>query len=1199
MKWTEQQNDAICARNSSLIVSAGAGSGKTAVLTERIVGLLSDAESGVRADRIIAVTFTNDASAELKKRLDSKLRERINENPTNSYLIKQQTLLQSAKISTINAFCFELLRDNVSEQGITSGFSVLDESDENVLKRQAMDDLLDWYSKEEYEKISLLYDKFCVKNEESLIEAIRDLDNFLSSVAFRDRWLDSAVQSYSESFEKSPYFEPFLNMCAGKASEAFRLAQQNLSLIPHIIPDFSKVKNAKKFLEQCTAEGNSIKILEEIFLSGRLPDDSELKTAVSFKTRTRLSESEFINGELLEIYGKNRDKIKKIIKNIAMMVPRAESDYLESVEVMGLLAEVVRKYQEFVWERKVDRNALGFEDGERLVLEMLADVDSDGKVRQSETARRIAEYYDMIMVDEYQDSNNKQDMIFKLISKNFHYDENNQPMYGDNVFTVGDVKQSIYGFRLANPKNFMSTLESSSVYDSESDSRNQAVYLSKNFRSSEETVNFINSFFTGIMTEDYIGMEYDENEKLVFGADFYRASEENLPQITFITGEDPEDDNISVEAQYTAQQIHRMIQEKTPVTLGDGTQRPCTASDFCILIRGHKFSKYYVSALENIGISARGSEERGYLESREISVLINLLRIINNPLLDVPMTAVMTSPMYTFKIADIAYIKSFDNKRPLFAVLRDISADELAGFGDGELALRCRNFLESLDKFRLDSVTLTVGELINSIYDATDFIPVMQLYADGERKKANLRTLIQHAQSYEEVSSSGGGLNGFLRHIDRVLETQDYRQGKVSAYSGNYVTIQTFHASKGLEYPFVFIAETDVRFRFDSPKVICSQDGRAGCILYDRELVKKYKTSQYSVISSERNLETVSEEMRLLYVGLTRTRQKLFINIRCGEKELENLELKLMSGRSSMLWSAGSFADWLWYFLTDRAEFPEIAKSVGIGDFSAQMISPSEISGERLFNWSVWDKKSAEQSEEDIKFVPAMPDRNIVNELTAIISHFYDKSLSEMPSKLSVTQITQKMATKNIDLRLQRPKFISGIRRLTGSERGTALHTFFQYCDFEKASVSPSDEVKRLLELGYITKAQADSIHESKIKAFFNSELYERIMSAESYEREKKFMVSVRDLYIDSDIMEKLKKSDGMIKGIIDLMFHEKDGTVIIDYKSDRGVTAQQLKERYSSQLRLYKSAVETAMGRKVKEASIYSIELRKTIRVI
>ncbi len=1205
MAWTPQQESAIEARGSSVIVSAAAGSGKTAVLTERLARILADPASGVDADRIVVVTFTNDAAAELKKRLEMKLRSLINDDPSDIHLLRQQTLLQNARISTINSFCFELIRDNITDQGITSGFGILDEADEKVLKAQAMEELLNEYSRDNYEKISYLYDRFCYRSEKRLINILNLADEFLASAAMRDRWLDTAVGEYHRDFRDSVYYSSLVKQCIRKLRHANKLTEDNAELAEKIFGAFKNEKYAAKSLEQSRSDAD---LMNDILLTAErngINEDEISERAKGFGKRVSVPKDAPVNRVLLEVYSERRKEAINAVKTVASDFKSAESDFAESRKVTELLVEMLRRYQELIWERKTEKNAVSFDDGERLALEILADTDENGNVVQSEAAKAASEYYSIIMIDEYQDSNNKQDLIFKLLSKNYKSDSDGVPMYGDNAFVVGDVKQSIYGFRLANPKNFTDTLKRSVPYSPDNSSPNQSIILNCNFRSSPEVIGFVNYMFEGLMTESLGGIEYNDNEKLYYGVKYYGEFDPRRRTcISFIKEtEDSVTVSGNIEAACTAERISHMLHSGTEVITGEGESRRCRPSDFCILVRGNAPTKLYVQELEALGIPAKGSEESGYLNSREISVLLDLLRIISNPLLDIPLASVLTSPMYAFSIEELAYIRSFDNKQPLYTVLICAADYGYEDFDDMILIQRIRDFLEALDGFRLSSVTMTVGRLISAIYDTTDFISVMQLYSDGDRKRANLRALVQYASNYESSTEFEGsaGLSGFIRHIDRVLENKAVVKSRTPAPSGDYVSVQTLHSSKGLEYPFVFIAETSVQFRYDNDPAVFSADGRVGYILSDKDLSKRYNTFQRSMLCAEKEAESRSEELRLLYVGLTRAKQQLFIDLRWDDtvkKRLCTLIEQTFTENgdiSEIAQNAGSYSDWFWLKLMKHSDFDAICEALeaDTGAFGL----PEKESGEDLFTWEVCTHTSEQVIISAAEVGTPDPDEKLCQELKDLINDSYDMELSVLPAKLSVTQLTNKAEdSAEFDYTLQRPLFLAENGVLTPTERGTAVHTFFQYCNFETARNDLAAEKARMQERGYLTQAQAEAVESDTVKRFFESDLYERMLSAKRLCREKKFMVAAREIDAELMVAERLKETDGMVKGIIDVMFEEEDGIVVADYKTDRGAGPKVLADRYRRQLMLYKAAVELTESKPVKELLIYSFELGRSI---
>lgn len=1241
--WTPQQECAINARGSSIIVSAAAGSGKTAVLTERLAKLIADESAHVRADRIIAVTFTNDAASELRKRLDSKLNRLIAENPSDTYLLKQHTLLQSAKISTINSFCFELLRDNITDQDVTSSFGILDESENKLIKQQAMDELLNVWTSERYEDISFLYDKFCLKDDSGLASVVSALDAHLGSEAFRELWMKKAVALFDAKPEDSICFKRTLSEAVQTLEEALELGNDCMALIDDIFTD-PDCANARKLRQRCSDDISRVEQALEIYRSGCIPNDEQRRSIAGFDRLTMARKD--VDESAKRIYSAKRKYLVELTRGTLGVLSGFADDFAESGRITRLLCELTEDYHRLIASKKSEKNALSFDDGERLALELLAEVGDDGIIRQSETAKRIAEFYDIIMVDEYQDSNNKQDLIFKLISKNFKADENGV-RYGTNAFVVGDAKQSIYGFRLANPKNFINTLGGAEVYSEESTAANRSIFLNMNFRSTHGVIDFVNYLFTIVMDSECGDVDYNENERLYFGAKRYDETEAPVPSKTRfllidtlscpsesdedVTDEDGVDADseasVDIEASCIAENIAHMIGEREQVVDGDGTVRDCRSSDFCILIRANRYTSNFVSELKKRGIEAKGEDEKGYLSSREISILLDLLRVIDDPLLDVPLAAVLLSPMYMFSLEELALLKVGTEKSRIYT--RMIESAQLGGT---PLSAKCASFLEALEDFRLRAVTCSVSELITKIYDMTDFVFVMQMYEDGDKKRANLRALVQYAKSYEEASAAdgSGGLTGFIRYIDRIIENgDDFTQGKISTSSGDHVSVKTIHKSKGLEFPFVFLAETSGKFQYDKGSIMCAEEGAVGYTIYSPENVRRHRTAQFRMIRSQKVRDTVSEEMRLLYVALTRAKQRLFINLKFNIATISRVAVLLrkyviFNGNMKRITAeARSLSDWLWISLMEHSSFEGIVDL--LRDKIAEISENDEIQkslkiskkriGELLTGLSSFDLPEVKHTDDVFEIVRAEPSRNtaetetvqtlaeadnaVCERLRDMIGFHYDTALSETPAKVSVTQLTKKInENSDISPSLSAPRFMSEKKSLSGAERGTAIHTFFQYCDFEGARTDTPAEIAAVAAQGHITSAQADSIDTANVAAFFESDLYRRISAAERVWRERKFMVSVSDLGQGVEIPELFRESDGMIKGIMDLVFEEDGKLIIVDYKSDMRTSASKLAERYSSQLRLYKVALELITGEKVGAAYLYSFELRRSIEI-
>ncbi|MGN0584327.1 MAG: 3'-5' exonuclease, partial [Ruminococcus sp.] len=811
-------------------------------------------------------------------------------------------------------------------------------------------------------------------------------------------------------------------------------------------------------------------------------------------------------------------------------------------------------------------------------------------------------YYELIMIDECQDSNNKQDYIFRLISRGGYDEETGKLRYGSNVFMVGDVKQCIYQFRNANPGNFSIAAGEAVPYSENSDAPLKLIRLSKNFRSSSQVVSFVNFLFSGLMTEKCGEVSYTEDEWLYMGAERYNSLpfENQAAEVVILPeNEDMEED---MSAEYTAETISRMLTEGYPVMEKDGTVRPCRYEDFCILLRNNKPAKLYAKALEKKRIPLRGAEETGYLRSKEISLILNLLRVLDNPLLETPLAAVMLSPMFSFTADDVAKIRLADKKLSLYASMCVMLEKNT---GDEELLKKCRNLYDVIAAFRTESALYSLEELIRRIYETTDFMSVMQLYQDGGRKKANLQLLLMYVRSYEE--NSHGGISGFLRYVDIMIESgKDFAQAGAADSSDQAVMIKTMHGSKGLEFPFVFVCRTETEFSAldNMKKLVCTDSAMAGFRLRNPDTLEKYQSLPHMIIQEEKQKQQRSEEMRLLYVALTRARQKLFIPLRYGEKEKKKTaffgELLKNTDRipESLVSGACSMSDWIWMSLMHRGDeklWELVPETAGTG---------GKVRAFEVLHINYTNDYIASANE--IQPEKPLPSASLQT-LRSIREHIDFEYSSEEQGQVSLMSVSAvSKADSPESLTLKRPRCIRDEKkRLTGAEHGTAVHSFFQYAVFSRAECDPMGELKNLWQSGFITEEQMKTVSFREIEPFFRSSIYERIKKSPLLYREKKFLIRVSDLDIPESIEgEDLKplllyrNSGSMMKGIIDLAFLENDEFVLLDYKTDTASCEEELKEKYRMQLYIYSLALKQITGKNVKECLIYSTHFSREIKV-
>jgi len=1175
MAWTTEQESAINARGCSVLVSAAAGSGKTSVLVERLIRILSDSENRVPADRMAVVTFTRDAAAEMKQRLTTALAELTDSEPDNQWLNEQQLLLQSAKISTIHSFCFDLIRDNIQELELSGGFRIMDETEANLMTAGIISEIVTRRFETHPEMTELLYDQFCSKDDGPIEDIVKSVYEFICSLPFGISWLEKVCENYSpsgsalEKFQKEyiKYISAELQKAAEYSDECVRLGEDG--------------ELGEKALSLLQTENDTIKILRKNFSES---DKSPVEKAAEYAPPSfgQFRPAKTAVPEIKEKIKTLRDAYKDILnkkigKKTEVMAHSAE-DTAVHYEVLKALLEIIRELDEKLWRKKVEKSSIGFSDAEVLAVKLLACQNEDGVPVKTQLATELSEYYSIIMIDEFQDTNNNQDLIFRMLSKGGTADKT-----GNNLFMVGDVKQSIYGFRLANPGNFIKTMESSVEY-AEGNTENSFIRLNRNFRSSSDVINLVNFVFSTVMSREVGEIVYDSGEELVMGAKFSERSRK-----TEVALLDSSEENPVTQAQYTARRIASMLKNGTPVDDRNGGTRACRKEDFCILLRRKTDAAEYITELAKYGITAYSEEIAGYLSSREISVLLNLLRVTDNPLSDVSMASVLLSSLFMFTDDEMIVLRLENKKEHLYNALCRIADGEYSADVTDEMKIKVLHVCDTLAELRMHAASKSLVELIQYIYDRTDFVSLVHMYEDGEKKRANLRALLEYAKSYQQASDDG--LNGFIRYIDRTLQIKgDFKPGQSVSTSEDVIAIKTIHKSKGLEYPFVFLCETQVLFnKSDSlKKYQFSFESGIGFRLQNRREFKHFTTLPYEIINGRNRSESVSEEMRLLYVALTRAREQLFIPLDTGnaQKKLGEYAQKIHLNQGvvpSLTRSADSMADWLLMaFLTHR-NGNRLRELSGYDMFWIQdtdfEVDFTEVKPEEASE-AVTENEAAEY----------LPDPALTEEIRNRFSYKYHGGESRVQAKFSVSDISKD--SSGYGLVLKRPDFMKEHSGMTGTERGTAVHSILQHADFSMLGTDPEGEISRAADNGFITRHQAEEISPEYIRAFTGSEIYRRALASGKISRERKFLVRISDLELKGEEFRKFDSTGSMVQGIVDMYFEEDDGLVLVDYKTDSVTDILKLAEKYRTQLEIYRAALETMENKKVKQTFIYSLKL-------
>ncbi len=1210
--WTTQQLDAIEGRDRSIIVSAAAGSGKTAVLVERLVRILSETaeDRRISADRMTVVTFTKDAAAQMKQRLAASLSAKIAEvsdagdEAAHDYLLEQRMRLSSAKISTIHSFCFDLIRENADVLGISPQFTILEPGQEAIYSKRAVDKVMERWTSEE-ERMGLLFDSFCAKDDADLEELVFAIAENLQSLAFPKLWMQNArniAKNPTDLFEKirsatvneireiiafyegaEPFADASLTEPDPKKGNGFRTVFD---------ADLIELRAYADFLESAEQQ---VVCADPFYHFPDFPKFPSLRKNVDVEQKAKFKQYRQMM----------RDQFDNVTKRLVTPLRFFDEDASLSAKLIPALLDLTQEYLDELLAEKTAQNVLGFSDAEELTLRLLASFDENGKLMRTPLASELSDQFDLLMIDEYQDSNNKQDCIFKLLSHGCRIDGNSL-YYGDNAFLVGDVKQSIYSFRQANPENFRNVIAEAKPLHDTQPGEMALVFLNQNFRSAHGVLDFVNALCFAVMTEQCGEVQYTLDEQLNFGSPVFGEYSGKTQFILAREGEElPEGSDLQSEC--IADTIYRMVEvEHTPVVTlqadGSHSTRPATYGDFAILLRStSKHSGGMIDALQRRSIPFSADQDGGLLALPEIDLARSLLRSIDNSLHDGALAGVLLSPIYGFNASDLAQLKLYSKRRRYFLKMQALAEDEGAPTELQALRTRCQDFLSDLHAMQETTVRLPLEEAIWEIYRQTDLLSLQNLYDDANQKRANLEAFARAAKGYREHAdiTAESCLTGWLRHLDRLEDAgRDLELGS-SCLRSDAVSIKTIHKSKGLQYPFVFVAHLEEKFstKPSFQRLHTAPDGTVGLKINDRNSYTKSNTVSYEYLLHGFYKRQKSEELRLLYVALTRAEQQLFIV--AEEKSFENFaETSAIYADDPHLAAvtapmAGCMLDWVTSFLLCSKDAEHFRRLID-----------GEVSVGELADFRQWQFDCNLQSvTARSPVLTQAADEVALTKMRRQIAINHVTEQSSLVSKYSVTQLAHP-DTVAADL-MRRPQFTlegktGGLANLLGAARGTAVHKIMQYLDFELAERDPVGAVNKLLETGTIDQAEAKSITPEKLSAFFRSPLYQRIAKALTVERERKLFVEIGALKLPnhSEIIERYQGTDGVLIGTMDLLFREPDGWVIVDYKTDYTTSGAALLKEYALQLELYRAAAAYILQDPIKALYLYSFALDKELSV-
>ena len=1175
-EWTENQKDAITARGGSVIVSAAAGSGKTAVLVERCMRLLTDPDPAVRvdADRLLVVTYTRAAAAELRERLSTAIGDMIRSTPDNADLVRQQRLLAKAHISTVDSFCSSLVREHFFMLDIDRDFRVGDDGELSVLQADAMRMTLDMMYAERDSRFYQIVETFATAKDDSRLENnILTLYNFVRSHPFPQKWMQERLSDYEGFTDASG--SVWGRIIRGYTADA-------LGYIEGLYDRGYEAASADEKLYKAVGglfEGDRV-FLEKLRAAVEREHWDEICEALGSFVPGRFGTPRGYGDNPLKITAAAaRSAFRKTVEELGKIYAQTEDMCLYDIELLkGYTEQIFRAvtlFGENYAALKRERGLADYPDLEHWAIDLLIDPDT---MRRTAVAEEAASRFDYIMVDEYQDANETQDTIFKALSR----DES-------NLFVVGDVKQSIYGFRHAMPELFQRRKNNAALYDREQPVFPAKIILEKNFRSEAGVLASINYIFRALMSPSVGDIEYNEEEQLYPGASYGPPTSAPMEFDLIDRKSVGEDDALLNEALFIADRIHRMVAEGYPVKDGDG-YRPAEYRDFAVLLRSYSATApTYAEVLSKCGIAVSTMSEGGFLGAREIMLMTNLLRVINNPALDIEMLSTVMSPVFGFNEDDMARVRVGKPKGSLYSA---IIAD--AGLGN----IRSRAFLDELAYYRGLSATVPLSKLINTIYARSSYMDIMTAVDRTDVARNNLRLLLDYARSFEQNTHKG--LSAFIGYLDRLVENGSdlgaAQRDKGVSDAG--VRVMSIHSSKGLEFPVCIIANTDRRFVSEASKAVLLHP-RYGYAQkrYDPVLSASYNTMPRRALALEISRDEKSEELRVLYVALTRAKQKLIVvsSPKSGAASyLGGISKKLAGEREIspyVVRSAGSISDWLTMCAMLHPDGEPLRE---FAEMEVEYEHESDFRMDCNIITSLYgaDEAQAEEAADDKRINTA-----VIDELKkhAAFEYPYD-GLRKLPVKVAASTLAHKQSDAG-ERYLDRPAFLSG-SKLNSAEKGTALHTFMQFADFAAARGDIGAEISRLTEEGYLTQAQADSIDTARASAFVNSRLADRVMNAERVYKEYRFTVRIPAARVNPDIGERFGDESVILQGAVDLAFVEDGALVIVDYKTDRVKRPGELIGRYATQLELYREALTQCLGLPVKECIIYSVRHGAEVKV-
>ena len=1182
------------------------------------------------------MTFTNAAASEMRERVLDAIYKKLDEDSENENLQRQITLLNMASICTIDSFCLDVVKNNFYElENISPNFRIADTPEIELLKQEILDELFEnKYLSEDKDFTKLINTYTSYRDDTPLKDLILSIYGYISSSPYPLKWLNEKIEMFNikneldKDFSQTPWGKVLLEEMDEELTD-------DIAILTDSIEGLEYESDLEEFKQTIESDIKQLTILKEHL--NNWDKSYEIAQNIKFITWPRKKVESEIKDEIKSIRDNVKKKFnKKISKIFVSDSKQSNQDIFDMYDILKKLENLIIEFDEIFSKKKRDKNIVDFTDIEHFALNILVKgvettTDEKGekheKIIKTEVAKKYTDKFEEIAIDEYQDSNLVQEFILSSISR------------GNNMFMVGDVKQSIYRFRQAMPKLFLDKYSNYKPVENDTNCIGRKIQLFKNFRSRENVLDFTNLIFKDIMSQKLGEVDYTKDEYLNFGAEDYKKINQNLKTEIDIIDVKPTDEteeylsnkysenigdneeseeelehleNIEIEAKHVARKIKNLINSKYQVyDRKKETFRNITYKDIAILLRSTKDkASIYEQELIKLDMPVFADSNQEYLDSIEIQTIMSLLKIIDNPMQDIPLVTVLRSNIGKFTDNELVEIRLSDKYDNFYNCMQKAKVDV-----NSQLKEKIEKFLNQIDLWRKEQEYLSLDELIWKIYSDTGYYNYVGLMPNGNLRQANLKMLFERAKKYETASFKG--LYNFINFIEKLkINSGDLSSAKIIGENDDVIRIMSIHKSKGLEFPVVFLVNTNKQFNEQDIRknpVLLHQELGIGAKYINYNAQVQYDTLTREAIKNVVRNENISEEMRILYVALTRAKEKLIITGISNDyqKQLEDIEQqKNIYARKDgkinpiLVKKYKSYLDWiLLVYLYEKSNTEDLLE--------LNKIEPSSVLENKK-----QDIEQEKTSQNIIEMLNKKANKNDVNQVRNQIEYEYPNKLAiDIPTKSSVTKIKQmKQKQLGVDfesmeneveqeksITFEKPKFLQEEKetKITSAQKGTLTHLCLQRLNPKEEY--DFDKIKSLiqnLEMNQIiTEKESEAINVYKILQFTKSEIWNQLKNAKEYYQEKPFYINVpaKQIY-DEDIKENI-----LVQGIIDLYFVNESGQVVlVDYKTDYVENGNEfeLVEKYKNQLDLYKQALENALGTKVDKVYIYSVYLDKEIEI-